>query len=101
MGKFGWDLPPGVTMSMIDPPSSPCEVCGLDPEGAEGKGGCICPACPVCESVGDARCYERHGIERTAEQIKSKAETDAALEAEARAEEAFWNQFAEDQTDGK
>lgn len=60
---FGWSLPPGVSNSDIDPPEQPCEVCG------RWSDSCICPECPVCSQVGDHRCYEEHGLQRTKVQV--------------------------------
>jgi len=62
---FGWDLPPGVTDSML--PGSedfPCDICG----GFSNADECICPECPECGSYGDTLCYEKHGLVRTQEQ---------------------------------
>ena len=70
---FGWDLPPGVSMRDIDPPESPCAVCG------EFADNCICPDCPRCGCQGDPSCYERHGMTRSAEQ-RLLAAWNAALE---------------------
>lgn len=81
MGLFGWDLPPGCTMNDIDPPIPPCEVCGLDPDD-----GCVCPECPVCDVIGDPKCYGQHGLVRTAEQIASRAALDEQLAHDARVE---------------
>jgi hypothetical protein len=81
MGIFGWDLPPGCSMSDIDPPSCPCPVCGRDSDG-----GCICPECPKCGDYGNVRCYEQHGLVRTPEQIASRATLDEQMAADARVE---------------
>jgi hypothetical protein len=77
---FGWDLPPGVSMSDIDPPEQPCEVCGIE------AGNCICPECPQCGSYGDPHCYEKHGLVRTPEQIDSRAAYETARERDRRVE---------------
>ena len=55
-GKFGWDLPPGVTNRMIDEAAGvtdePCECCGKPVDE------CICEECPNCGAKGDPDCYE-------------------------------------------
>lgn len=81
---FGWSLPPGVTMNDIDPPEQPCEVCGHE------AGDCICPECPRCGEFGNPRCYDAHGLERTAEQIESRVALDRQLAADAKAEDEYW-----------
>jgi hypothetical protein len=71
---FGWSLPPGCSMQMIDRLSEerPCAVCGqMD---------CLCPECPECGGTGDPVCYERHGLVRNAAQI---AGAEAAKQAQA------------------
>lgn len=37
-----------------------CAVCGRDAEQEADEGGCDCPPCPGCGSVGDEHCYEEH-----------------------------------------
>lgn len=49
---MAWNLPPGVTYNIIDPPEEPCEVCGNYPDD------CICPECPTCGLYGDPDCYK-------------------------------------------
>lgn len=75
---FGWSLPPGVSHRMIEDSSAegPCDICGLSVDD------CVCPLCPVCQSVGDPACYENHSLLRTPEQITLRAEADARIEAE-------------------
>lgn len=73
MGKFGWSLPPGVSMSDIDPPPTECEVCGRYAES------CICSECSVCGAAGDPCCYglvpldgaytSSHGLKRNKLQL--------------------------------
>ena len=78
---FGWDLPPGVTSSMLpgNQPEGPCEVCGLPVDD------CICPECPECGCQGDPECYDKHGLVLTEEQKASKAKADKeAKEADER-----------------
>ena len=41
-----------------------CEVCGRTPES------CVCPECPTCGEIGNPRCYQEHGLERTEEQVQ-------------------------------
>ncbi len=67
----------------------PCAVCGKGDD-------CICPECPVCEGVGDPACYEKHGMVRTDEQVRSLAEAEAAWSEERKAEEAMYEQWLED-----
>lgn len=67
---FGWDLPPGCSHGDIErqSESGPCGVCfKLDDA-------CICPECPVCETIGDPKCYQGHGLERSLDQRISAAE---------------------------
>lgn len=47
-----------------DPPETPeiCEVCGQEPDN-----GCECPECPACGVIGDADCYDFHGLARPQE----------------------------------
>ena len=76
---FGWSYPPGCS-GPPDDCEGPCEVCG------QWTDDCICPECPVCQSVGDPACYmvaggdDRHGLDRTPEQIAGRAEYDARLD---------------------
>ena len=58
----------------------PCEVCGKSIDD------CICPECPKCGGYGDPRCYQDHGLIRTAEQIAGQAALEAAMRREAAAE---------------
>ena len=83
MGIFGWSLPPGCSMRDIDPPEGPCAVCGKSVDD------CICPECPECGGVGDATCYEQHGLTRTPEQIASRSAAEAAWKADAEVEASF------------
>lgn len=57
-GIFGWDLPPGCTMRMIDEQAgvyARCEICYkyLDD--------CNCE-CPTCGNFGDIICCYTHGM---------------------------------------
>lgn len=61
MGIFGWSYPPGCS-GPPDDFDGPCEICG------EMFDNCECLECPVCESIGDPRCYLEHGMRRTEEQ---------------------------------
>jgi hypothetical protein len=81
MGIFGWSYPPGCSGPPDD--EAPCDVCGREVDD------CICPECPTCSGVGDPKCYEQHGLVRTAEQIASRAECEAYAKAQAEAE-AKW-----------
>ncbi len=76
MGKFGWSLPPGCGTLPGEEDEGPCMMCGNSIDN------CICPSCPVCTDVGNPKCYEQHGMERSKEQIDSLA--------------AFEKQWAED-----
>lgn len=98
MGKFGWDLPPGVTTSMLpgNGPVAPCDVCGRDPERDQETGGCICPECTVCLEVGRLDCYTEHGLVRTQEQIDGRTAMDAQIRAEVEAENAYFAQLPSD-----
>jgi len=49
MGMFGWSYPPGCS-SVPGDEAEICEVCATVDD-------CICPECPVCESLGDPKCY--------------------------------------------
>jgi hypothetical protein len=66
-GLFGWNLPPGCSLRDVESLScdSPCDVCGLMSDD------CICPECPVCQSIGDPKCYDAHGLQRSMAQITS------------------------------
>lgn len=66
MSKFGWSYPPGCSGTPFDE-DHPCECCGLFPDD------CICPECPECGEHGNPKCYEGHGLTRTAEQIENLA----------------------------
>jgi hypothetical protein len=79
MGIFGWSYPPGCSSLPWDE-DHPCCVCG------EFENKCICPECPECSSIGDPVCYEKHGLERTEEQIMSLAYNEACWEDDARNE---------------
>lgn len=62
MGIFGWNLPPGCG-KLPGEEDTPCEVCG------QFDNDCICEECLECGCVGDSRCYEKHGMVRSQEQI--------------------------------
>lgn len=98
MGIFGWDLPPGVTSSMLpgNEPVGPCDVCGFDPEGWGEPSGCICPECPECGDVGSLECYEKHGLERNAAQIENRTRVDEEIKAAVEAENAYWEQYKDE-----
>lgn len=81
MGIFGWSYPPGCSGTPADY-DMPCAVCGRGDD-------CICAECPECGCQGDPTCYERHGMIRTPEQIKSIQEIEAIWKAEADAEAAW------------
>lgn len=90
MGIFGWDLPPGCTTRHIEEAygtEGPCDVCGRDIDH------CICPECPVCQGIGDPACYEHHGVVRSAFQIASRAEAEAAWAADNAAENRAYEQM--------
>lgn len=84
MGIFGWSYPPGCTGTPYDDVFGECEVCGKDVDD------CICPECPRCETVGDPRCYQNHGMIRTLAQITSRNEADKARADEVEAEKKFF-----------
>ena len=52
MSIFGWSYPPGCSSVPGDEPCLPCSLCGKDPEKDADKGGCACPECPECGTVG-------------------------------------------------
>jgi hypothetical protein len=98
---FGWSYPPGCS----GPPEydeEPCEICG------EHIDNCICPECPVCGAVGDPLCYKakphpygkyypgHHGMVRTEEQKFLMEVNERAWEKDIRAENAYWDQYAND-----
>ena len=88
------NLPFGVTLAMIDAihgAEPPCGVCGKSADN------CICPECPVCQTQGDPRCYDEHGLIRAAEQVISKQEHDAAQRADA----ASWAEIMRDEAEIK
>jgi len=90
----GWNMPPGCNYRDIDAAlglDQPCDVCGKMEED------CICPECPTCSAHGDKRCYEEHGLVRTQEQIDSLKEMHDAIEADAKAENAYYEQMLEDE----
>jgi hypothetical protein len=66
--------------------------------GAQGcpEDDCICPECPECGGTGDPKCYKKHGLIRSPEQIKQKAEREAAWKAEVDAENAALDQWAKE-----
>jgi hypothetical protein len=70
MGIFGWDLPPGVTTSML--PGNQiayCDVCGKIDDA------CVCPECSTCSSIGDPVCYKEHGLKLNREQVIAREES--------------------------
>jgi hypothetical protein len=87
---FGWDYPPGCH-SIPDDEDHPCMICWH----YEDK--CKCPVCPVCEVIGDPRCYMNHGLKLTEEQVsmrlKAELEETKAAEAENKWDqtETFWH----------
>lgn len=51
--------PPGAASDPYAPynqPVGPCEICYKAVEN------CVCDACPECDSVGDPKCYQEHGL---------------------------------------
>ena len=80
MSVFGWSYPPGC--SGPEECDTTCAVCGRDQELNQ----CICPECPECGSHGDPVCYEQHGMERSQEQIASRAKIESQWAADAKAE---------------
>jgi len=88
----GFNLPPGVTTSMIpgnEPGGEGCPVCFYE------VGACICPVCPKCGAQGDIGCYERTeqggcGLKLTGPQIiqRQEAKVEKARD-ELHAEEGF------------
>lgn len=80
----GWNLPPGCTYADIERAyggDGPCAVCGQPVDA------CLCPCCPVCDSIGDPTCYDEHGLVRSQEQIDAKAAMDDARAVEDAAEQ--------------
>lgn len=63
MGFFGWSYPPGCN-SVPGDEDSFCEMCGHNVDD------CVCPECPECSQMGDKKCYSKHGLKITAEQIE-------------------------------
>lgn len=53
-----------------------CDIC------CHGEGDCICPECPVCGAVGDLKCYQKHGMKLTQEQIESQKKAAEIAEQE-------------------
>lgn len=92
MGKFGWSLPPGVTMNMIDPPEPPCEICGQQIDN------CICPECSVCGEYGFSQCYVEHGMRRTEEQKFLLECAERQWREEAEVEALYWKEIIEEWT---
>ena len=78
----GWNLPPGVTTAMINGLSEegPCGVCGGFVDD------CICPECPVCQTIGDPDCYVQHDMVHSQAQIDSMAHAKAMQAEELRQE---------------
>lgn len=88
MSIFGWSLPPGCGTLPGEEDEAPCEVCGQFVDD------CICPECPVCASHGDPECYTQHGMIRSADQVKGRAELDAEYQRQAEADKAeseYWS----------
>ena len=88
MGKFGWSYPPGCSSPPWDEPVF-CLVC------MSHEDHCVCPECPVCQSVGDPDCYgpEGHGMEDTAAQLAAVAAYEASQQVTdqcAQEEELLW-----------
>jgi DNA-directed RNA polymerase subunit RPC12/RpoP len=52
MSIFGWSYPAGCSSVPGDEPTPLCILCGKDPEQDADKGGCSCPECPECGTVG-------------------------------------------------
>jgi hypothetical protein len=94
MVSFGWSYPAGCSGTPFDEPSGPCDVCGLDVISDQ----CICPECNECGGHGDPKCYVPgvHGLVRSAEQVKARAEAEAAWKAEAAAEAAWMDSYLVD-----
>jgi len=90
MGKFGWDLPPGCHTLPGEEPEGPCEVCGKDIDS------CICHECPECGASGDPLCYEKHGMVKTRAQIDSLYRAEKKWEADAKADQEYWEQIYEE-----
>lgn len=86
---FGWSYPPGCSGPPED--DSWCEVCGKE------AGDCICPECVVCGDAGNPSCYKDHGLEASEEQRQSLESTNAAREAEVKAESDYYAQIGEEE----
>lgn len=98
MGKFGWDLPPGCSVRDLpgNQPVGPCECCGRDPEGDPNDGGCVCPECPKCGSVGDTVCYPAHGLRYSVRQVIGRDNANELQRLAVIAEARFWDQYKEE-----
>lgn len=68
-----------------------CSICGNDVDH------CICPECPVCGTIGDPLCYEKHGMIRSQAQIDELARIEKWWEEKNRLEsEAEHQAYLED-----
>ena|SRR6267154_4781490 len=88
----GWNLQPGCTTQDIDRAAGAydrCEVCG------EAVDDCICPECPKCGEYGNPKCYNKHGLIPTFQQVLLRDWNDALIEVWERADAKF---FAEAET---
>jgi hypothetical protein len=83
VGIFGWSMPPGCSHQDIDRAvglDQPCEVCG------NMEDDCICKPCPKCHVVGDPKCFRKHKMKMSKEQIIGLAWNEAIWEDDARVE---------------
>lgn len=78
---FGWSYPAGCS-GPPDDENPYCEVCG----GNVDNDKCICRECPTCGEAGNPKCYEEHGLVKTAKQLESKKKFDAFMEKAAQDE---------------
>ena len=86
---FGWSYPPGCSGPPDEEPG-PCTQCG------RSEYDCICPECPICESVGDTECYEKHGLKLNDEQIDGLIKRQEIIYWERGSEELYWDQYNPD-----
>jgi hypothetical protein len=47
----------------------PCDMCG-----AANPDDCVCPECPVCQTLGDPKCYQHHGLRLNKKQVAGRAQ---------------------------
>jgi hypothetical protein len=114
MSIFGWSYPPGAENDPNAPynqtDDGPCDVCG------QSLDTCICPECPICQSVGDVRCYDDtedrvffdgkwevvekdytpHGLIRSFAQVALRLEAERLEAEQAEADNLLWDELAKE-----